>query len=115
MTFSLRVKAFNTWQSSQNTLGKKKEAEIKLQAGGKPEKLAQVQQEIKDVRSYIDSKWVSYFNVSSPPSSNTHTCSGKSRWRRDRRTLMMSLKLSRERWRDLRSACNPSPPSQHMV
>ena len=48
VTFSLRVKAFNTWQSSQNILVKKRETETKLQAGGKPEKLAQVQQEIKD-------------------------------------------------------------------
>ena len=48
------MKAFNTWQGSQNTLAKKKETETKLQVGGKPEKLAQVQQEIKDVRKWRD-------------------------------------------------------------
>lgn len=52
VTFSLRAKAFNTWQSWLNTLAKKREAETKLQAGGKPEKLAQVQQEIKEVRRW---------------------------------------------------------------
>ena len=46
----MRVKLFNTWQSAQATLAKKRETEVKLQAGGKPEKIAQIKQEIKDVR-----------------------------------------------------------------
>ena len=46
----MRVKLFNAWQSAQATLAKKRETEVKLQAGGKPEKIAQNKQEIKDVR-----------------------------------------------------------------
>ena len=46
----MRVKLFNAWQSAQATLAKKRETEVKLQAGGKPEKIAQIKQEIKDVR-----------------------------------------------------------------
>lgn len=48
--FNMRVKAFNTWTSSQNTLTKKREQETKLKAGGKPEKLTAVQQEVKEVK-----------------------------------------------------------------
>jgi hypothetical protein len=44
------VKLFNAWQSAQATLAKKRETEVKLQTGGKPEKIAQIKQEIKDVR-----------------------------------------------------------------
>lgn len=47
--FNMRVKAFNTWTSSQNSLTKKRDQEAKLKAGGKPEKLAVVQQEVKEV------------------------------------------------------------------
>ena len=46
----MRVKLFNAWQSAQTTLAKKRETEVKLQTGGKPEKIAQIKQEIKDVR-----------------------------------------------------------------
>lgn len=46
----MRVKLFNTWQSAQATLAKKRETEVKLQTGGKPEKIAQIKQEIQDVR-----------------------------------------------------------------
>ena len=49
VTFDFRVKAYHTWQSAQNTLTKKRETEMKLQAGGKQEKIAQIQQEIKEV------------------------------------------------------------------
>lgn len=45
----MRVKAFNTWTSSQNMLTKKREQETKLKAGGKPEKLTAVQQEVTEV------------------------------------------------------------------
>ena len=45
----MRVKLFHTWQSAQTTLAKKRETEVKLQTGGKPEKIAQNKQEIKDV------------------------------------------------------------------
>ena len=45
----MRVKLFTTWQSAQATLAKKRETEIKVQAGGKPDKIAQIKQEIKDV------------------------------------------------------------------
>lgn len=47
----MRVKLHSTWQSSQGALAKKRETEQKLQAGGKPEKLQQVQQEIEEVSS----------------------------------------------------------------
>ena len=50
----MRVKLFNTWQSAQTTLAKKRETEVKLQAGGKPEKIAQNKQEIKDVSIIIN-------------------------------------------------------------
>ena len=50
--FNMRVKAFNTWTNSQNTLTKKREQETKLKAGGKPDKLAQMQQEVKEVTQY---------------------------------------------------------------
>ena len=49
-SFQMRVKLFNAWQSAQTTLAKKRETEVKLQTGGKPEKIAQIKQEIKDVR-----------------------------------------------------------------
>ncbi len=48
----MRAKLYGNWQSAQSTLAKKREAEVKLQVGGKPEKLAQIKQEIEDV-SYI--------------------------------------------------------------
>ena len=51
VAFSGRVKNYSVWQSALATLGKKKESEQKLQIGGKPEKLAQVQQEIREVRA----------------------------------------------------------------
>lgn len=47
--FSLRDKAYNTWQSAEKSLANKKELEQKLQTTGKTEKIPQVQQEIKDV------------------------------------------------------------------
>ena len=43
------MKLYNTWQSAQSTLAKKREAEVKLQVGGKPEKIAQNKQEIEEV------------------------------------------------------------------
>ena len=48
--FREREKLFGTWQSAQMTLAKKREQEAKLKISGKPDKLAQVQEEIKDVR-----------------------------------------------------------------
>ena len=51
--FAMRVKLYSTWQSAQNTLAKKREVEQKLQAGGKPEKMQQVQQEIQEVTFMI--------------------------------------------------------------
>lgn len=45
----MRIKAFNAWTSAQNTLTKKREQETKLKAGGKPDKLAQTQLEVKEV------------------------------------------------------------------
>ena len=47
--FEQRVKAYSLWQGAQNTLAKKRETEQKLQAGGKPEKIAQNKAEIKEV------------------------------------------------------------------
>ncbi|XP_071794041.1 sorting nexin-2-like [Asterias amurensis] len=46
--FREREKLFGTWQSAQMTLAKKREQEAKLKISGKPDKLAQVQEEIKD-------------------------------------------------------------------
>ena len=51
VAFSARAKNHSVWQHALTTLGKKKESEQKLQLGGKPEKLAQVQQEIREVRA----------------------------------------------------------------
>ncbi len=48
-TFQLRVKAYGIWQAAQTTLAKKREYEVKLQTGGKPEKLAQAKVEIEEV------------------------------------------------------------------
>ena len=45
----MRSKLYSNWQSAQGTLDKKKEAEVKLQVGDKPEKLAQIKQKIEDV------------------------------------------------------------------
>lgn len=54
-TFNMRIKAFNTWTSSQNTLTKKRELETKLKAvGGKPEKLTAVQQEVTEVTCLLE-------------------------------------------------------------
>jgi len=57
VTFDFRVKAYNSWQSAQNTLTKKRESEMKLQAGGKQEKIAQIQQEIKEVMKGVARWW----------------------------------------------------------
>lgn len=54
-TFQLRVKAYNSWQSAQTTLAKKRENEVKLQTAGKPEKIAQAKAEIEDVS--LDKWW----------------------------------------------------------
>lgn len=53
-SFSSRVKLYSTWQSAQSTLAKKRESEVKLQAGGKPEKLAQIKQEIEDWEGKVE-------------------------------------------------------------
>ncbi len=45
----MRAKLYNNWQSAQSMLAKKRETEVKLQVGGKLEKLAQIKQEIEDV------------------------------------------------------------------
>ncbi|XP_022102984.1 sorting nexin-2-like [Acanthaster planci] len=46
--FREREKKFGLWQSAQATLAKKREQEAKLKVSGKPDKLAQCQEEIKD-------------------------------------------------------------------
>nr|XP_054756130.1 sorting nexin-2-like [Lytechinus pictus] len=46
--FREREKCFLTWQNAQTTLAKKRDTEAKLKISGKPEKLQQVQDEIKD-------------------------------------------------------------------
>ena len=52
----MRAKLYSNWQSAQGTLAKKREAEVKLQVGGKPEKLAQIKQEIEEVSPW----WYGY-------------------------------------------------------
>lgn len=47
------MKAYNTWQSAQTTLAKKRENEVKLQTAGKPEKLAQAKNEIEEVSPVV--------------------------------------------------------------
>lgn len=54
VAFSARAKNHSVWQHALTTLGKKKESEQKLQLGGKPEKLAQVQQEIREWESKVE-------------------------------------------------------------
>ncbi|XP_072166940.1 uncharacterized protein [Diadema setosum] len=46
--FREREKSYLTWQNAQTTLSKKRDLEAKLKVSGKPEKLQQVQEEIKD-------------------------------------------------------------------
>ena len=45
----MRVRAYNMWQSSQQSLSKKREQEQKLTATGKIEKLQVVKAEIEEV------------------------------------------------------------------
>ena len=45
----MRVRAYNTWQSAQQTLSKKREQEHKLTAAGKLDKLQLVKAEIEEV------------------------------------------------------------------
>ena len=45
----MRVRAYTTWQSSQQSLSKKREQEQKLTAAGKMEKLQVVKAEILEV------------------------------------------------------------------
>lgn len=52
--FNMRIKAFNTWTSAQNTLTKKREQETKLKVGGKPEKLTAVQLEVKEWEEKVE-------------------------------------------------------------
>ena len=47
--FQMRDRAYQTWQTAQSTLTKKKEAEMKFKVAGKSDKLAQCQAEIQDV------------------------------------------------------------------
>ena len=45
----MRVRAYSTWQASQQSLSKKREQEQKLTASGKVEKLQVVKAEIEEV------------------------------------------------------------------
>ena len=45
----MRVRAYSTWQSSQQSLSKKREQEQKLTAAGKMEKLEVIKAEIMEV------------------------------------------------------------------
>lgn len=45
----MRVRAYSSWQSAQQTLSKKREQEQKLTAAGKLDKLPAVQAEIVEV------------------------------------------------------------------
>lgn len=47
--FDTRVKTYNMWQSSQQSLSKKREQEQKLTATGKIDKLQVVKAEIEEV------------------------------------------------------------------
>ena len=47
--FQMRDRAYQSWQTAQSNLTKKKEAEMKFKVSGKSDKLAQVQAEIQDV------------------------------------------------------------------
>jgi len=67
VTFDFRVKAYNSWQSAQNTLTKKRESEMKLQAGGKQEKIAQIQQEIKEVMKGVARWWTMEWQMGPSP------------------------------------------------
>ncbi|XP_038071643.1 sorting nexin-2-like [Patiria miniata] len=46
--FREREKTFGIWQSAQTMLAKKRDQEAKLKISGKPDKLAQIQEEIKE-------------------------------------------------------------------
>ncbi|XP_070543510.1 sorting nexin-2-like [Ptychodera flava] len=46
--FREREKAYHKWQDAQVNLTKKREQEVKFQSAGKPDKVAQVKQEIKE-------------------------------------------------------------------
>ena len=47
--FDMRVRAYHNWQTSQQTLSKKREQEQKLTAAGKMEKVSAVKLEIEEV------------------------------------------------------------------
>lgn len=47
--FQQRAKVWNNWQSSQATLTKKREALVKLELAGKSDKVAPMQEEVKEV------------------------------------------------------------------
>ena len=84
--FNMRVKAFNTWTNSQNTLTKKREQETKLKAGGKPEKLTAVQHEVKEVT------WLSARDTCHLP-----LCSGKKKLKKAKRSLNAFQRPSNEK------------------
>ncbi|NP_001171861.1 sorting nexin 2 [Saccoglossus kowalevskii] len=62
--FREREKAFHTWQNAQTTLSKKQEQEVKLQASGKQDKVAQIQDEIKDWERKVDNGQEDFERVS---------------------------------------------------
>ena len=86
--FNMRVKAFNTWTSSQNSLTKKREQETKLKAGGKPDKLTAVQQEVKEVSNLISLQEMRCLS---------YDFSGKKRLKKAKRNLNAFLRLSNEK------------------
>ncbi|XP_043916694.1 sorting nexin-2 isoform X2 [Protopterus annectens] len=51
--FDQRMKCWQKWQDAQATLLKKREAEAKLQYGGKPDKLQQAKEEIREWESKV--------------------------------------------------------------
>jgi sorting nexin-1/2 len=48
--FHYRVKVYQTWQHSQHTLNKKREAKTRLELTGRTDKLAQASEEVTEVR-----------------------------------------------------------------
>jgi len=52
--FMVRVKSWQNWQTAEQNLQRKKETEAKMQASGKTDKISQIQADIRDLESRVE-------------------------------------------------------------
>ena len=62
--FMVRVKSWQNWQNAVQSVNKKKEAEAKMQASGKIDKISQIQSEIKDLETRVESSKADFDKLS---------------------------------------------------